>query len=72
MKFVVHITETFSRDVLIDADDKFEAEEIAENLCNDSIININSEFDNFGDRTVEVIRKAVEADGDLIEYRRRR
>lgn len=52
--FKVHITETFSRDVIIRADDECEATEIAENLCNLSTINITSS-DDFGDRNIEVV-----------------
>lgn len=52
--FKVHITETFGRNVIVFAEDKYEAAEIVENLCNEDVINITS-GDDFGDRNVEVV-----------------
>ena len=64
-KFVVHITETLGRDVIIEAEDPAEAEEIAENLCNDGTINLVCE--DFGSRNVEAIRTATPDDEEYIK-----
>ncbi len=52
--FKVHITETFGRNVIVYAEDEYEATEIAEELCNAGVIDITS-ADDFGDRNVETI-----------------
>lgn len=69
--FKVHITETFSRNVIIYAEDEFEASEIAEELCNESVIDITS-ADDFGDRHVDVLGTPDEIDlKELRRYERR-
>ena len=43
MKYKVTITETLKRDVIIEADDQAEAEELADELASEGIIEIDSE-----------------------------
>ena len=47
----VTISEVFTRGVVIYAEDKYEAEEIAENLCNNGVINLDAE--DFGSRNTD-------------------
>lgn len=64
--FVVHITETFGRSVIIRAYDESEACEIAENLCNNGFIDITSSDDLCG-RTVESSHIATDDDKKIME-----
>lgn len=69
--FKVHITETFGRNVIIYAEDSYEAEEIAEELCNAGIIDIAT-GDDFGDRNCETIGTPDKTEmKELSRYERR-
>lgn len=64
-KFVVRITEKLRRYVIIEAEDKFEAYEKAEDLCNDSTICLVCE--DFYERDIDTIREASEYDEATIK-----
>ena len=49
--YLVTVTETYKRSVVVYAKDQYEAEQYAEDLCNESKINLD--FDDFTDRTTE-------------------
>ena len=69
--YKVHITEIYGRDVIIAAEDKDEAFEIAEELCNADIIDVMNVGD-FGSRNVEVLGTPDEIDlKELGRYERR-
>ena len=69
--YKVHITETYGRDVIIAAEDKDEAFEIAEELCNADIIDVMNVGD-FGSRNVEVLGTPDEIDlKELSRYERK-
>lgn len=61
--FTVNIKETLERTVIIAADSKEEAEELADVLSGDGDIQI--EYDHFSGRTVEVLRESTENDETL-------
>lgn len=63
--FKVHISEVLGRTVVIYAEDKDEAYEIAEELCNAGTIDLNGS--DFGSRTVEVLEKATPEDLEQYE-----
>ena len=63
--FEVHISEVFGRTVVIYAEDRDEAYDKAEELCNAGIIDLNG--NDFGSRTVEVIGKPAPEDIDDYE-----
>lgn len=63
--FKVHISEVLGRDVIIYAEDKYEAEEKAEELCNAGIIDLSG--GDFGSRTVETICTASPEEKDTLE-----
>ena len=52
-KFKVHISETFSRNICVEAENFEEALDIADELCNLDIVYLNGK--DFGDRNVEVL-----------------
>lgn len=58
--YLVHVTELYSRNVVIYAEDHYMAEQLANDLCEDGILLID--FDDFNDRNIETIRKAKETD----------
>lgn len=58
MKYVVHITEILGRNIIVDAEDPAEAEEIAENLCNNGTVDLG--MADWGDRKVEYIGTPTE------------
>jgi len=62
MKYAVSIHENLSRLVVIDAPSKEEAEEKAENLCNNGQIDLGG--NDFVDRYVEAVRIATKTDID--------
>ena len=64
--FKVHISEVLGRDVIIYAEDRYEAEEKAEELCNAGIIDLSG--GDFGSRTVETIGTADIGDNKLEAY----
>ena len=64
-KYVVRVTETLNRYVIIEAEDNCEAEEIAENLCNAGEINLVCE--DFFERNVNAVREASEYDVKTIK-----
>lgn len=69
MKYVVHITELLGRDVIVDAEDRAEAEEIVEDLCCNGSIELD--MDDWGERTVEAVRTPDDEDREnLVEYTR--
>lgn len=59
-KYVVRIQETLQRYVIIEAEDKLEAEEIGENLCNSGEIDLV--YDDFFERSVKTVREATDHD----------
>lgn len=61
--FTVNIKETLERTVIIAADSKEEAEELADVLSGEGDIQI--EYDHFSGRTVEVLRESTENDETL-------
>lgn len=63
--FKVHISEVLGRDVIIYAEDRYEAEEKAEELCNAGIIDLSG--GDFGSRTVETIGTADIGDKNKLE-----
>ena len=52
-KFKVHISETFSRNICVEAENFEEALDIADELCNLDIVYLNGK--DFGDRNIEVL-----------------
>ncbi len=64
--FVVHITETFGRSVIIRACDESEACETAENLCNNGFIDITNS-DDLCERTVESSHIATDDDKKIMK-----
>ena len=61
--FTVNIKETLERTVIIAADSKEDAEELADVLSGEGDIQI--EYDHFSGRTVEVLRESTENDEPL-------
>ena len=49
--YVITVTETLTREVIVYAEDKDEAVELAEDMCNDDIINLTAK--DFEERDVE-------------------
>lgn len=64
-KYMVRIQETLKRDVIIEAEDRYEAEEIGENLCNSGTIDLAG--NDFSGRIVSTIRKATSFDETVIK-----
>lgn len=63
--FRIAITETYTKEVEIYAEEVWEAQEIAENLCNDGVINID--YTDFVDRNTECRGEAILMDLELHE-----
>lgn len=59
-KYVVNITETFERTIIIAAGSEEEAVELVEELCNDSEIDLT--YEDFTHRYCEVMNEAAESD----------
>ena len=59
--YKVNITETYSRNVVIRAENEFQAADIAEELCNIDLIDVATAED-FGSRGVGVLGIADETD----------
>lgn len=59
--YKVNITETYSRNVVIRAENEFQAADIAEELCNIDLIDVATAGD-FGSRGVGVLGIADETD----------
>lgn len=55
-KFKVHISETLSRDICIEAKNPEEACDIADELCNSDIVYLNSK--DFDDRYIDILRES--------------
>lgn len=64
-KYVIRVTETLSRTVIIEADSKCDAEEFADELCNDGVIDLR--YEDFTDRGVETVREATKDDEEWLE-----
>lgn len=58
MQYLVRIREVLIKDVIVEADDKYEAEEIVEELYEDGKIHVNECEDN----SIDCIREASESD----------
>ena len=58
--YVITVTETLTREVIVYAEDKDEAIEVAEEMCNDDIINLTAA--DFDERDVECQGIAVLSD----------
>ena len=58
--YVITVTETLTREVIVYAEDKDEAIEVAEEMCNDDIINLTAA--DFDERDVECQGLAVMTD----------
>ena len=58
--YVITVTETLTREVIVYAEDKDEAIEVAEEMCNDGIINLTAA--DFDERDVECQGIAVLSD----------
>ena len=54
-KFKVHISETFSRNICVEAENFEEALDIADELCNLDIVYLNGK--DFGDRYIDILRE---------------
>ena len=63
--FKVTVKETLNRTVIVWAEDNLDAEEKAENLCNDSTINLTGE--DFSERECECVGAADSNDMDTLE-----
>ena len=59
-KYVVNITETLERTIIIEAKSEEEAAELVEELCNDARIDLT--YENFSHRECEVTGEADEWD----------
>lgn len=55
-KFKVHISETFSRNICVEAENFEEALDIADELCNLDIVYLNGK--DFGDRYIDILRES--------------
>lgn len=55
-KFKVHISETFSRNICVKAENFEEALDIADELCNLDIVYLNGK--DFGDRYIDILRES--------------
>lgn len=55
-KFKVHISETFSRNICVEAENFEEVLDIADELCNLDIVYLNGK--DFGDRYIDILRKS--------------
>lgn len=55
-KFQVHISETFSRNICVEAKNPEEACDIADELCNLDIVYLNGK--DFGDRYIDILRES--------------
>lgn len=55
-KFKVHISETFSRNICVEAENLEEALDIADELCNLDIVYLNGK--DFGDRYIDILRES--------------
>lgn len=64
--FKVHISEVIGRTVIINAEDKYEAVEAAEELCNDGVINLDG--NDFASRTVDVLGEIDKKDAMTYEF----
>ena len=58
--FIVHVTELYSRNVIVYAENSDMAKELADELCEEGLLLLD--FDNFADRNIETTRKAKEID----------
>ena len=63
--YLVHVTEMYSRNAVIYAEDSYSAKHLANDLCEEGILLID--FDNFNDRSIETIREAKESDLPIYE-----
>lgn len=63
--YIVHVTESYSRNVVMWAEDADHAAELVEEFCSEDIISID--YDNFADRNVESLREAKPVDLDLYQ-----
>lgn len=64
-KFVVRVSEILNRYVIVEAEDNYEAEETAEELCNSGEINLVCE--DFFERNVTAVCEASDYDEDTIK-----
>lgn len=55
-KIKVHISETFSRNICVEAENFEEALDIADELCNLDIVYLNGK--DFGDRYIDILRES--------------
>ena len=58
--FLVHVTESYSRNVVVYAGSSDMAKALADELCEEGLLLLD--FDNFADRNIEILRKAKETD----------
>ena len=58
--FLVHVTESYSRNVVVYAESSDMAKALADKLCEEGLLLLD--FDNFADRNIETLRKAKETD----------
>lgn len=65
MKYLVRITETLRRDIIVDAENERDAYDMAE----DAIVNdgIELDYNDYCDTDIEVLRKASKIDISLYE-----
>ena len=63
--FLVHVTEIYSRNVVVYAENPDMAKELAEELCEEGLLLID--FDDFVDRNVETLRKAKAIDLNIFQ-----
>lgn len=64
MKYIIKITETFIRDVIINAANSEDAENKAHDLCNDGIIDLT--YEDFTDRQTRCIGKPGKTDLQIL------
>lgn len=65
MKYLVSITETLVRKVVIEAEDACEAEQKAQDLCNDEKVVLD--WADFEERTCEALGEANKFDLETLE-----
>ena len=65
MKYVVRVTETLVKDIIVDAEDEYKAVERAEDIYEGCEVILDSS--DFVDKSIETLRKATEEDEQYME-----